>query len=84
VLFWRQVTVAVYHIDLLPKGGCVWTPQRTQVEVMHPGPIESTLWWEPWNWRPAPCTMRWDRETNELFRELLQRLDEAYPAPHYR
>ena len=51
---------------------------------MHPGPMESTLWWEPWSWRPAPCTTRWDRETNELFRELLQRLDEAYPAPHYR
>lgn len=72
-------------IHLWPKVGYAWMPQGTQVEVMTPGTNEQhdlagAL-------ELATGTLHHalgPRTTHELFRELLQRLDEAYPAPHDR
>jgi transposase len=69
----------------LPKVGYAWRPQGPQVEVMTPGThakhdLAGTL-------ELATGTLhhtRGPRKTTALFRELVQRLDEAYPAPHSR
>jgi putative transposase len=72
-------------IHLLPKVGYAWMPQGTQVEVMTPGTNEKH--YLAGALELATGTLHHalgPRKTNELFRELLQRLDEAYPAPHDR
>jgi putative transposase len=72
-------------IHLLPKVGYAWMPQGTQVEVMTPGTNEKH--YLAGALELATGTLHHavgPRKTNELFRELLQRLDEAYPAPHYK
>jgi len=63
---------------LWPKGGDAWRPQGTQVAVMTPGTKEQpylagalALATGTWHHTVGP------RKTHELFRELLQRLDEA-------
>jgi putative transposase len=71
------------EIHLLPTVGGAWLPKGTHVEVMTPGTNE----------KPDLAGARalatgtlhhalGPRQTNDLFRELLQCLDEAYPAPH--
>jgi putative transposase len=72
-------------MHLLPKVGYAWMPQGTQVEVMTPGTNEKH--YLAGALELATGTLHHTvgpRKTNELFRELLQRLDEAYPAPHYK
>jgi transposase len=72
-------------IHLLPKVGYAWMPQGTQVEVMTPGTNEKH--YLAGALELATGTLHHavgPRKTNELFRELLQRLDEAYPAPPYK
>jgi DDE superfamily endonuclease/Winged helix-turn helix len=70
-------------IHWLPKVGDAWMPQGTQVEVMTPGTNEKhdlagalDLATGTVHHALGP------RKTNALFRELLQRLDEAYAAPY--
>jgi DDE superfamily endonuclease/Winged helix-turn helix len=70
-------------IHLLPKVGYAWMPQGTQVEVMTPGTNEKhdlagalDLATGTVHHALGP------RKTNALFRELLQRLDDAYAAPY--
>ena len=72
-------------IHLLPKVGAMWMPKGTQVTVMTPGQnakhylagaldvTTGTLWY---------CLGT--RKTNALFRDLLDVLEERYPAPQYR
>jgi putative transposase len=72
-------------IHLLPKVGDAWMPKGTQVEVMTPGTNEQH--YLAGALALATGTLHHAlgaRKTNELFRELLQRLDDAYPAPHYK
>jgi putative transposase len=72
-------------IQLLPKVGYAWMPKGTQVEVMTPGTNEKH--YLAGALELATGTLHHalgPRKTNELFRELLQRLDDAYPAPHYK
>jgi transposase len=71
-------------MHLLPQVGYAWMPQGPQVEVMTPGTNEKhdlagalELATGTLHHAVGP------RKTNELFRELLQRLDKAYPAPPY-
>jgi transposase len=69
--------------QLRPKIGAAWRPKDTQVEVMTPGTHEKhdlagAL-------ELASGTLHHDlgpRKTHALFRELLQRLDDAYPATY--
>jgi putative transposase len=71
-------------IHLLPKVGYAWMPRGTQVEVMTPGTNEKH--YLAGALELATGTVHHalgPRKTNDLFRELWQRLDEAYPAPHY-
>jgi putative transposase len=72
-------------IQLLPKVGCAWMPKGTQVEVMTPGTNEKHYLAGALDL--ATGTLHHalgPRKTNALFRELLQCLDDAYPAPHYK
>jgi putative transposase len=72
-------------IHLLPKVGYAWMPQGTQVEVMTPGTNEKH--YLAGALELATGTLHHAlgaRKTHALFRELLQRLDDAYPAPHYK
>jgi putative transposase len=69
----------------LPKVGYAWMPQGTQVEVMTPGTNEKH--YLAGALELATGTLHHTlgpRKTKALFRALLPRLDEAYPAPHYR
>src|ERR671915_1405213 len=73
------------EIHLLPKVGCAWMPQGTQLEVMTPGTNERHYLAGALD--VATGTLHHcvgPRKTNTLFRELLQRLDAAYAAPHYK
>jgi transposase len=72
-------------IHLLPQGGYAWMPKGTPVEVMTPGTnakhdlagaLDVTTGTVPHALGP--------RKTNALFRELWQRLDEAYAVPYYQ
>jgi putative transposase len=72
-------------IQLLPKVGYAWMPQGTQVEVMTPGTNEKHYLAGALDLATGTVHHALGpRKTNELFRELLQRLDEAYAAPHYK
>jgi putative transposase len=72
-------------IPLMPRVGYAWMPKGTQVEVMTPGTNEQ-------HYLAGALDLATDtvphalgpRKTTELFRELLQRLDEAYAAPYYK
>jgi putative transposase len=83
---WEAIVFAdELDIQLLPKIGAAWMPKGTQVEVMTPGTNEKhdlagAL-------ELASGTLHHylgPRKTNALFRELLQRLDDAYPATYYK
>jgi putative transposase len=72
-------------IHLLSTVGYAWMPKGTQVEVMTPGTNEKHYLAGALDL--ATGTLRYcraPRKTNGLFRELLQRLDEAYPAPQFQ
>jgi putative transposase len=72
-------------IHLLPKVGYAWMPQGTQVELMTPGTNEKH--YLAGALELSTGTLHHclgPRKTNELFRELLQALEEAYPATQYR
>jgi putative transposase len=69
-------------IHLLPKVGCAWMPKGTQLAVMTPGTNEKHYLAGALDL--ATGTLRHcsgPRKTNALFRELLQTLNDAYPAP---
>jgi transposase len=86
---WRRWEALVFaderDIQLLPKSGAAWLPKGTQPEVMTPGTNEKhdlagalAL---------ASGTLHHGlgpRKTTALFRELLQGLDDAYPATSYQ
>jgi putative transposase len=71
-------------IHLLPKIGAAWMPQGTQLAVMTPGTNEK-------HYLAGALELSTGilrhccgpRKTNALFRELLQTLDETYPAPPF-
>jgi DDE superfamily endonuclease len=70
-------------LPLRPKVGAAWMPKGTQVEVMTPGTKEKHSL--AGALELASGTLHHclgPRQTNALFRELWQRLDDAYPAPH--
>ena len=81
---WEAIVFAdELDVQLLPKVGSAWTPQGTQVEVMTPGTNEKH--YLAGALELATGTMHHclgPRKTKALFRELLQRLDTAYPATH--
>jgi transposase len=81
---WEAIVFAdELDIHLLPKVGYAWMPKGTQVEVMTPGTNEKH--YLAGALELATGTMHHclgPRKTNALFRELLQRLDDAYPATH--
>ena len=69
-------------IHLLPKVGCAWMPKGTQLAVITPGTNEKHYLAGALDL--ATGTLRHcsgPRKTNALFRELLQTLNDAYPAP---
>ena len=71
-------------IHLLPKVGCAWMPKGTQLEVMTPGQnqkhdLAGAL--DVTTGTLHHCLG--PRKTNALFRDLLTRLDERYPADRY-
>jgi transposase len=72
-------------IHLLPKVGYAWMPQGTQVEVMTPG--TNAKHYLAGALDLATGTLRHcggPRKTNALFRELLQTLDDTYPASQFQ
>jgi putative transposase len=72
-------------IQLLPKVGYTWMPKGTQLAVMTPGTNEKHYLAGALDLTTG--TLRHccgPRKTNGLFRELLQTLDEAYPAPEFQ
>ena len=70
-------------IHLLPKVGYAWMPKGTQVEVMTPGTNEKHYLAGALDVTTGTVHHALGpRKTNELFRELLQRLDDAYAAPY--
>jgi putative transposase len=72
-------------IQLLPKVGYAWMPKGTQLEVMTPGTNEKHYLAGALDLATGTVHHALGpRKTNELFRELLQRLDEAYAAPYYQ
>jgi putative transposase len=72
-------------IHLLPKVGYAWMPKGTQVEVMTPGTNEKHYLAGALELSTGTLHhCRGPRKTNGLFRELLQRLDDTYPAPQFR
>jgi transposase len=71
-------------IHLLPKVGYAWMPQGTQVEVMTPG--TNAKHYLAGALDLATGTLhhcQGPRKTNALFRDLLQTLEDAYPAGQY-
>jgi hypothetical protein len=72
-------------IQLWPKVGCAWMPKGTQLAVMTPGQnqkhdLAGALEVSPG--RLPHCLG--PRNTNGLFRALLQTLEDAYPAAQYQ
>jgi transposase len=71
-------------MHLLPKVGYAWMPQGTQVEVMTPG--TNAKHYLAGALDVATGTLhhcQGPRKTNVLFRDLLQTLEDAYPAAQY-
>jgi len=83
---WEAIVFAdELDIQLLPKIGAAWMPKGTQVEVMTPGTNEKH--YLAGALELASGTLHHclgPRKTNALFRELLQGLDDAYPATYYK
>jgi putative transposase len=71
-------------LHLVPKVGCAWRPKGTHVEVMPPGQnqkhyLAGAL--DPTTGTLLHCLGA--RNTNALFRDLLDVLDAHYPAERY-
>jgi transposase len=72
------------EIALLPKSGYQWMPKGTQVEVLTPGKNEKCSLAGGWDFRTGTvhyCSG--PRQTNQLFRDLLDTLELRYPARRY-
>jgi transposase len=71
-------------IHLLPKVGCAWMPQGTQLAVMTPGQHQKH--YLAGALELATGTLHHclgPRKTNALFRALLEDLEQRYPAQRY-
>jgi putative transposase len=71
-------------IPLLPKVGCAWMPKGTQLEILTPG--QNQKHYLAGALDLSTGTLHYclgPRKTNALFRDLLTRLDERYPADRY-
>jgi putative transposase len=82
----RQVLLFADELDiqLLPKSGYQWMRKGTPVEVMTPGKNEKRHLAGAWDGRTGQVHHRvWARKTNELFRNLLDLIETAYPARRY-
>jgi transposase len=84
----RRCEVLVFadelDIHLLPKVGCAWMPKGTQLEVMTPGQNQKRYLAGALDLSTGTLHhCLGPRKTNALFRELLTRLDECYPADRY-
>ena len=82
-----EAMVCADELDIhrLPKVGCAWMPKGTQLAVMTPGQnqqhsLAGAL--EVRTGRLHHCLG--PRQTNGLFRALLQTLEDAYPAAQYQ
>jgi hypothetical protein len=82
----RQVLLFADELDipLLPKSGYQWMEKGTQVEVLTPGKNEKRYWAGAWDGRTGQVHHRIGaRQTNELFRALLEAVETADPARRY-
>jgi transposase/IS1 family transposase len=82
----RQALLFADELDIqrLPKSGYQWMKKGTQVEVMTPGKNEKRYLAGAWDGRTGQVYYRvWARKTNELFRDLLESIETAYPAHRY-
>jgi putative transposase len=71
-------------IHLLPKVGAAWMPKATQLAVMTPGQNQKHYLAGALDLATGPLLhCRGPRKTNALFRDLLDLLDERYPAERY-
>jgi putative transposase len=71
-------------IHLLPKVGCAWMPNGTQLAVMTPGQNQKHYLAGALDLATGALHhCQGPRKTNALFRDLLTRLDERYPADRY-
>ena len=71
-------------IHLLPKVGCAWMPQGTQLAVMTPGQNQKHYLAGALDLTTGMLHhCLGPRKTNALFRDLLSVLDERYPADRY-
>ena len=71
-------------IHLLPKVGCAWMPQGTQVTVMTPG--QNQKHYLAGGLDLTTGTLHYclgPRKTNALFRDLLGHLEASYPVERY-
>jgi hypothetical protein len=69
-------------IHLLPTVGAAWMPPGSQLEVMTPGQNAKHYLAGALNLATGEILHgHGARKTNALFRDLLTRLDHAYPAP---
>ena len=69
-------------IPLLPTVGCAWMPKGTQLAVMTPGTTEKHYMAGALDLTTGILRHgSGPRQTNALFRQLLQPLNDAYPAP---
>jgi hypothetical protein len=83
---WQAHEVMVFadelDIHLLPKVGAAWMPKGSQLEVMTPGQNAKHSLAGALNLATGEMLHGHDaRKTHALFRDLLTRLDHAYPAP---
>jgi putative transposase len=71
-------------IALLPKSGYQWMPKGTQLEVLTPGQNEKHYLAGAWDFGTKRVHYRvGPRQTNALFRNLLDALETRYPARRY-
>jgi transposase len=71
-------------IHLLPKVGCAWMPQGTQLAVRTPGQNQKHYLAGALDLSTGSLHHCWGpRKTNALFRDLLSRLDARYPSERY-
>jgi DDE superfamily endonuclease len=82
---WRPRTTLVFadqwDLALLPKSGYPWRPPGTPVEVLTPGSHEKYDWAGAGDSRTGGVHDRVGaRQTNPLFRNLLDALEARYPA----
>jgi transposase len=82
----RQALLFADELDihLLSKSGYQWMKKGTQVEVMTPGKNEKRYLAGAWDSRTGQVHHRvWARQTNGLFRALLEAVEQTYPACRY-